>query len=181
MPFITEAIWQEMAEEKLLMVEKWPTPMNNVQWSMVNFELIQKIIIAIRNARSENKVEPSKKIKAVIYAGEKKNSILSQGHLIKNLKTSIEELTVEKKGAKIDKAIYLTCENIEIYLIGAVDPAAEKARIEKEIKNLKDYIESLEKKLANKNFQDKAPAQVVEKIKNQLKQSQIELERLKKA
>jgi valyl-tRNA synthetase len=184
-PFVTEAIWQEMGNEKLLMVEYWAKiPLAPfVKGGKNEFEVIKDIIIAIRNARAENKVEPARKIKAVIYAGEKKELIESQAHLIKNLRTGISELETSltplymggKIGEKIKGAIYIALGGIEIYLIGAVDSEKEKVRLEKEIANLENVISAAAKRLANKEFTANAPAQIVDKEKVKLSAWQNEL------
>ncbi|MDD4271613.1 MAG: valine--tRNA ligase [Patescibacteria group bacterium] len=180
-PFVTETIWQEMGNKGLLMVEKWPDRKGsdfNFKVS-VEFDLIKDIIIAIRNARSGNKVEPAKKIKAVIYAGKQKDLIDSQVHLIKGLRTGISELKIKVSGEKISGAIYAAVGDIEIYLLGAVDAEKEKARLEKEISNLEKIIKAAESRLANKEFIDKAPAEIIKKEKEKLKGWQAELKSLK--
>ena len=78
-PFVTEAIWQEFNEDSLpaqtglLMIEKWPEGAGKEnKESHSGFQDIQSPIVAIRNARSENNVEPARKIDAIVYAGGKK-------------------------------------------------------------------------------------------------------------
>ncbi|MFA5359612.1 MAG: valine--tRNA ligase [Patescibacteria group bacterium] len=176
-PFVTETIWNEMEEDNLLIVEKWPGIISDRIEN--NFELIKDVITAIRNARAENNVEPAKKIEAVIYAGNQKELIESQAHLIKNLRTGISELEILEKGEKLSDAIYVAVGDIEIYLLGAVDAEKEKIRIEKEISNLEKIIASAEVRLANKEFTDKAPAEIVKKEKEKLKNWQAELKSLK--
>ena len=179
MPFVTEAIWREMDKEKLLIVEQWPSQILPRKTWAGDFELIKNIIIAIRNARAQNRVEPARKIKAVIYGGKNVELIKSQEHLIKNLRTGIKELEINTKGEKIKDAIYITADNIEIYLIGAVDREKEKIRIKKEIDNLEELIINTEKKLADKEFIKKAPKQIVKQEKDKLELWQEELAKLK--
>jgi len=204
-PFVTEVIWKEMGNKGSLMIEQWPsfakategkpephpntpppsgTPLKgrlNIRKEREagGFELIKEIVMAIRNARAENKVEPGKKIKAVIYAGDNKELIESQDDIIKGLRTGIETLEVKEGGKKIQNAIYITLGDIEIYLIGAVDKEKEQARIMKEIAKLEKIIEITKKKLKNKEFVDKAPKAVVNKEKEKLEQYEGELKNLK--
>jgi valyl-tRNA synthetase len=173
MPFVTEKIWQEINTKDMLMVEKWPAE----QWLMVNgkwsvrsrnkdgvnneFEIVINIISAIRNVRAENKINPSQKIKAVIYAGGQKDLVESQISLIKGLRTGIEDLEIKDKGEKIKGAIFSALGEIEIYLIITYDSAKEKEKIDKEIKNLDSLIKTLTAKLANKEFIGKAPNKII--------------------
>lgn len=193
MPFVTEVIWQELGKDKMLIIEEWPeknTPFNKGPASpkrergegvggFNDFELIKNIVSAIRNARSENKVEPSKKIKAIIYAGKQNKLIESQAELIKNLRTGIGELEILDKGKKIGKAIYAAVGEIEIYLIGAIDEEKEKERIKKEIENLEKIIKTTEIKLSNKEFVEKAPEKVVNMEKEKLAKAESELKKLR--
>ena len=180
-PFITEVIWQHLGEEKLIMISKWPEiNLGNFEKEEKEFELIRDIISTIRNARSANKIEPNKKIKAMIISPDS-NIIIKNEHLIKNLKTGLEELNIIEDTSKLpaEKNILLTIGQTEIYLLGAIDEAKEKIRIQKEIENLEKMILSISAKLNNAEFVEKAPQALVEKEQERLKNYEIELEKLK--
>ncbi|HOZ53409.1 MAG TPA: valine--tRNA ligase [bacterium] len=181
-PFITEIIWQEIQEKELLLITKWPED-NDIDFETEenNFETIKKIITNVRNARSTNNIEVNKKIKAQILAGDRAETIKLQQHLIKNLKTGIEEIEFinEKDRPKDEKTILITIEGIEINLIGAIDEEKEKQRREKEIENLKKMINMIETKLNNKDFVKKAPTELVKKEKERLQNYQEELKKIK--
>ncbi|MDD4333519.1 MAG: class I tRNA ligase family protein [Patescibacteria group bacterium] len=206
-PFVTEVIWQEINPGKFLMVEKLPSPTSLQSFLQplpaspaasgfgtpllirrgdggevvaANFNLVIDIITAIRNARAENKVEPGRKIKAVIYAGKATDLLKSQEAIIKGLRTGIEELEIKAKGEELSDAIYAVAGGVEIYLIGAVDAKKEKVRIEKEVANLEKLIKNLKNKLANKEFVDKAPQEIVKNEKDKLENYRSELEKLEK-
>ena len=105
--------------------------------------------------------------------------IKSQAILIKNLRTGINELEILDKGEKLPDAIYTAVGDIEIYLLGSVDEAKEKARIEKEISNLEKMIASTDVRLSNKEFIEKAPEVIVKKEKEKLAGWRSELNKLK--
>jgi valyl-tRNA synthetase len=184
MPFVTERIWQEGdIKGKLLISENWPA--KDKTWVSFseegvkeNFTQIMNIITAIRNKRAEHKIEPAKKIKAVIYAGNKKQLIESQAHLIGGLRTGIEDLEIRESGERLDKAIYLTTSGVEIYLIVAIDEIKEKVRLKKEIENLSSLVKSTKLKLTNEEFVAKAPAAVIEKERTKLAGWELELSKL---
>ncbi len=184
MPFVTETINREMGENDLLMIQRWPDEkfykdISSRDGSVPNFELIQQIITAIRNARTEHKIEPSKKIKALIYAGGEKELVESQAGLIKNLRTGIGDLEIKEKGEGLGQAIFLAVGGIEIYLLGAKDETKERSRIEKEIARLEKLIAANEIKLANEEFVAKAPAAVVGKEKEKINAWREEMSKLK--
>jgi len=184
-PFVTETIWKEMGNKNLLLAEKYPR-LDNYKEIFENFnkfpylmevKTIQKIIVDIRNARSENV-----KIKAVIYTKIEKYKKLIEDNknLIKNLKTGISELEIEIKGEKINDAISVVVGDIDIYLIGAIDKEKEKLRIKKEKDNLEKMIKIAEKKLANKEFVKKAPKNIVDLEKKRIEERKRELKNLNK-
>ncbi len=167
-PFITEAVWQNFNGDKLLMVEKWPEA-EKIKAQGDEFNLIKEIIASIRNLRAENKIEPAKSVNALIIAGKREKLISEQAAIIQKL-ARINELQIITKGVKPAKAVGAMAGGIEIYLdlAGSVDVKAEKARMEKEIAELKKYVASVEVKLANKEFIANAPKAIVEMEKEKL-------------
>lgn len=179
MPFVSEEIWQQF-NSSLLMVESWPqAEAIKTKGQGEDFILIQNIISAIRNARSENKVEPSRKVQAIIYAGDKKDLLEKEAELIKNLKTGIKSLEIKESGEKISDAIFIALSDLEIYLLGAKDEGKEKERLEKERLNLEKLITNLETKLQNKEFIAKAPQIIVEQEQAKLENYRQELKKIK--
>ncbi|MFA6390041.1 MAG: valine--tRNA ligase, partial [Patescibacteria group bacterium] len=188
-PFVTEVIYEgyfsgldTKKKEDLLIVQDWPNvddiASKDYKKAEKQYDLVKDIISAIRNARSENKVEPSKKVKAVIYAGSKLELVKSQEVLIKGLRTGINELEILKSGPEIEKAIHAAVGDIEVYLIGAVDEKKEKERIKKEVERLQKIISGIEGRLNNEEFVAKAPKEVVEKEKEKLKNLMAEMGKL---
>jgi len=182
-PFITETIWESF-NDSILMVEEWPEEnkdqkvINELESAGYVTSKTQAIVQKIREARSENRIEPKNKSDVVIYAHKSFEDIKDQGELIKNLKTSTNSIKIEKKGKKIEKAILTTVGEIEIYLLVEVDEEKEKARLEKEKANLEKLIAMQEGKLSNSAFVDNAPKEIVEVEKEKLANYKIELEKL---
>jgi valyl-tRNA synthetase len=182
-PFLTEVVWQELREEKLLIISSWPEAKNfDFSSEEKDFSLIQEIISSIRNARSENQIDPKQKIKALIFNPEKQELLEKQSHLLKSLKTGVEEIIFinNKSDIETENTILITVSGIEIYLLGAIDEEKEKARREKETANLEKMIKTIEEKLKNQSFVEKAPANLVAKEREKLANYKTELNKLKK-
>jgi valyl-tRNA synthetase len=180
-PYVTEVVWQNLNQSKLLLVETWPTVSKTeyqTKEAEADFNFIQEITSAIRNARAENQVEPAKKIQALIYSPEKSELISANAKIITGLKTGIAELTVKVSGEKMAAAIFIPLEKNEIYLIGAKDEAKDKERLAKEKVNLEKVIAALENKLNNAEFTAKAPAQIVAAEQAKLANYRLELEKI---
>ena len=65
--------------------------------------------------------------------------------------------------------------NIYLDLSTGIDLGAEKARLEKEAKQLEKNIQSGKAKLLNEAFTSKAPAQIIEGAKKQLEENESKL------
>ena len=177
-PYVTEEIWSQFNDD-LLLVKQWPKTFGENNSEAVAQQLvIQEIITTIRNARSENKVEPAKKIEAQIVSPEYFDLLNSQAEIVKSLKTGLSSLSILKTGEKPEKAIAITSNKIEIYLLGAVDEEKEKIRLEKEKENLIKMIGLLSGRLENKEFTEKAPEALVNKERERLETMRLELEKI---
>jgi valyl-tRNA synthetase len=181
-PFVTEKIWKEFNANDLI-IEKWPnkktSPDIEDNDKIQIFDLSLEIIKAIRNARSENKVEPNRKIKAIIFAKNKSKELKENAILIQKLKTGIDEIIIKENGEKPEKAIFVPLSNkVEIYLLGAIDEEKEKKRLEKSASQIEERIKILEKKLNNKDFSEKAPEKIVSAEKKKLNELMAEKKKI---
>jgi valyl-tRNA synthetase len=179
MPFVTEAVWQEMYDGKrMLMVEKLKfseelgelcskeVKVKKEQTAYRDFEIVRNIITGIRSLRAEYKIEPAKKIGANINVGKNKKLIKENEEIVKSL-ARLEKLEFVESGAEIS-----------LDLVGAVDAEKERPRLEKEIAEIKKYVSGLENKLSNKEFVGNAPKAVVEKEQVKLSEAKVRAEKL---
>jgi len=182
-PFVTETIWKE-TENSLLMTEKLPEANKYKKYfnSDETFSLIKEIIIVIRNARAEYKLNPQNKIKIIIQASNFKEKIEENKELIKNLKTYAEKIEVVEKGNEIENAFFQQIKNIKIYipLEDLIDLEKEKARLEKEKGHLKLLSNIMSNKLNNKKFIKNAPKEIIEKEKTKQQQIKIKIKNIEK-
>ncbi|NLY89209.1 MAG: valine--tRNA ligase [Firmicutes bacterium] len=174
MPFITEEIWQALPHEgESIMVEPWPEP----DEKLINPEaeekmgLLMEVTRAIRNIRAESRVEPGRKVEAILLAGPEEKKLLEENRLYLEVLAGLGQLTLLPEGsAKPEQAVSAVVSGVEVYLplAGLVDLEMEKERLEKELAELEKEKERLGKKLANTQFLTKAPEAVVAKEKQKL-------------
>ncbi|OGH82406.1 MAG: valine--tRNA ligase [Candidatus Magasanikbacteria bacterium RIFOXYB1_FULL_40_15] len=180
MPFVTEAIWEEIYEkENILMVEKWPVPAKVSQGKQIkDFEILKNIITGIRALRAEYKIEPAKKLNVYIF-GKNAGLVKSNSEVISFL-ARIDNLNISNKKKAVAQAVGFVAGGYEIFvdLAGVVDFSKEKERIQKEIDAVAPYVGSVEKKLSNKEFVKNAPKEVVEGEKKKLEEAKEKLEKL---
>lgn len=174
MPFVTEAIWQEVyGKDEMLMVAKWPVA-GEIE-PQQTFESLQNIIRGIRALRAEYNISPSKKL--VLFASD--SDVISNNTDVLFGLARLE--TIHPLANKPKTAIGFSESGIEIYidLADEVDIEAEKARLQKEIAGVEPYVSAQEKKLSNKGFVDNAPEAVVAQEKKKLEDAKQRLFQLK--
>lgn len=181
MPFITEEIWQQLPKKAqgtvTIMKQDWISgdaekideASEKLMTSMMN------VIKSIRNMRAEVQVPPSKKVEAILFFKEKNLKDVFANHQPYVLSlANVEKLelaeTSEKNQFDLENALTSVSDGIEIYLPlkSLLDIQKELARLQKEHEALQNDVTRTEKKLENKNFVAKAPADVVEKERKKL-------------
>jgi valyl-tRNA synthetase len=180
MPFVTEAIWQNLpdlggsdeAGVRALMVSRWPTIHGYGDAAAdADFSRIQEVVRAIRNARAEYDVPPSRRIAAQIDAGEQAALLQSNLSLLARL-AGLEPSTVQVAAtlSAPAQAVTLAAGGVTTYLplAGLVDLAAERTRLQKEIDNLEKQAQRIEGLLGNAGFVGRAPAEVIERERAKL-------------
>ncbi|MEW6503634.1 MAG: valine--tRNA ligase [Chloroflexota bacterium] len=188
-PFVTEELWGHLkraAQEKgsafspkggweeALIIARWPEAQPTEGWEeekIADFNLIQEVIRAIRNLRTEKKVTPGKRIPATIVAGEKLAVFQQQSAAIAALAYLQPDhlALLADLPEKPENQIALVVAGVEIYLPLAdlVDVEAERARLQNELAEAEKQIERLRGLLASP-FAEKAPPAVVEKERQKL-------------
>ncbi len=180
-PFVTEELWKHVrpeGNEEQLMTTAWPETVEELvnNDAQKAFQVLQDAISSIRNLRAEYQVEPAKKIEAEIVSDQFQNILDENAEIIKHL-ARLESLTILGSGNGPEGSASSVIDGMSIYLPleGMIDPAKEKARLEKEIKKLSGYVTGLETKLGNSKFVDNAPAEVVEAEKERLETAKTSL------
>ena len=188
-PFVTEHIWQQLqmpagkgAKTKLLAKEKWPTANKAKIQPKIEDEMqsMLTVISAIRSIRTEYAVEPSKLITAIVYAGTHEAALKAHAGEIKKL-ARLSSLTVKKSGQKVEQAIAKLEAGFEVYLPIAklIDPKQEKKRLQEEQDECEQYKALIERKLSNKEFMARAPAEVVAGEQQKLAETEEKLRKIR--
>lgn len=189
MPALTEEIWQQLSigSGASIMIAPWPRVDDEViaEESEARMNTIMGVIKAIRNLRNEMKVNPGKRIKAILHAPAEQLTILEEGYnYIKDL-ARLKELVLAGSSAvknKAEKSSTAVVSGIEVIL-----PLAEMVDLEKEIERLEKElgatvfeIKRAESKLANQGFVSKAPVQMVEREREKLQEYREKKEKLER-
>ena len=177
MPYITEEIYQKIKEDEdfLLNTEFPELRSDHVFVKEYNYiEELKGIISETRKVRTENNIDPNKKVKIYLKNRDNaeteriKTSIKYYDFLTKSKETVlVNEFESDLKGFK---GVYLGWE-IKLPFESDIDKENEIKRLRKEIEKLSTKIDSIEKKLNNSEFLKKAPEKVVLNFKKNLQES----------
>ncbi len=194
-PFVTEEIWHHMpGTEGSIMEAAHPADAaETFQYpeSEAKMTLVMEVITGIRNVRGEMNIAPSLSLQVQVQSEDEptRQIITSHQDLIINL-AKLDSLTVEKLGQrpKSSATAVVSKASIFVSLEGIIDFTKESNRLEKEIKKLAAELGTVAKKLGNEGFLGKAPADVIEKVRQKQsalmeKQQKIQtnLDKIKKA
>lgn len=147
------------------------------------FDLVGRIVYSIRNLRGEMKLPPST-VTNVCIIGEKddpKFNIVKQNQSIISALVRVGNL--EFLHQQIEQSLSATGVVDNLKIIIPLPPELlekERLRLEKEQEKLKKSIERLKNQLDNEEFVARAPADLINKQRDQLRQSQNELDEISK-
>ncbi|MEE0858928.1 MAG: valine--tRNA ligase [Acutalibacteraceae bacterium] len=183
MPFITEEIWQTLPHEgETIMLAKYPefTAEYDFPQAREEMEVVMDAIRAIRTRRSEMNVPPSRKAK--VYVATEKQTIFKNGAPFICKLASASEVEVGDS-FEIDGAVTVVTAEAKIYIPMSelVDKEEELKRLNKELAKTEKMLAQSEGKLNNQGFIGKAPANVVEKVKQQAEKEREKITMIKAA
>jgi valyl-tRNA synthetase len=168
MPFITEEIYTHLgAEFESITISKWPEYDEKLKAEDVEDKMayIIEAIKALRNARAEINVPPSRKAKVLAYVAPELKDTFNSGRIYFEKLASASSLELLSDKSTIpENTISVVVNGGELFmpLLDLVDREKELERLNKDREKLLSEIERVEKKLTNEKFIGKAPQNVVE-------------------
>jgi valyl-tRNA synthetase len=170
-PFVTEEIWDKLpGTEGSIMKAKFPATSDarNDREAEEAMRVLIGVVSGIRNIRGEMNVSPSLFLEATVQSPDKWGRDLLERHrdMILNLGRlkSLEVTPPGKRPASSATSVFGNC-TIFVSLKGIIDFELEQGRLNKEIAKIAGELDGIGKKLNNQDFLDKAPQEVVQKVR----------------
>lgn len=169
-PFVTETIWQALSwHDNLLAGEEWPTQKDYSDIAAAQFTQLKALVTEARYVMSE-------------LPGNDRYTILYQDDaLVADNDDLIAKLAKAKGVQHTDQAhgLRLAASGRDAWLDLDADTLYEhQTNLEKRLAEAHANVRALEGRLGNKNYVAKAPAELVEESKEQLKEKRALVERL---
>jgi valyl-tRNA synthetase len=184
MPFVTEEIWQKLSGTKeSIMKARFPEPSDFMkdEDAIREMEILVGAITGIRNIRGEMNIPPSKTVNIVIDAPESADAdILRNNHAhIRNL-ARVDEASIDSGAAKpkASATAVFGKNQVHVLLKGILDFEEERRRLGKGIEKIEKEMQVSGRKLSNKGFLEKAPAEIVSQVREKVENLSAKIEKL---
>ncbi|MDR3357366.1 MAG: valine--tRNA ligase [Desulfovibrio sp.] len=172
MPFVTAEIWQSLpspaGRATDIAGEPWPAPRPACvrEAEARHMEFVQEIIVAVRTAKAELNIAPSRKTGLLVQPVDARQAALLE--TCRGMIMTLARLESLQIGTLLSaprasaSAVVQGCQVI-MPLKGTVDLASELARLDKELARVEKDMTAVNKKLHNESFIKRAPEEVVQR------------------
>ena len=191
-PFLTEDVWQrlgQIAPERgidavalaadSIMRAPWPEsdPARQDAGIEAQFARFQEVLRAVRDVRAGRGVAPKTPIKFSVRCEAAVAELLlpMEPYFAPMANAQATAVGPDVTAPPLSAHIALAGMDVYVDLAELIDVPAEIARTQQEVEKLTGFIAAKEKKLTNANFVGRAPAEVVQKERDSLKDLQDQL------
>ncbi|MGD2084391.1 MAG: class I tRNA ligase family protein, partial [Chromatiales bacterium] len=188
MPFITEEVWQRVAplasaSGDTLMLRPFPEADEGLEDGDAEAEMdwVMQLILSVRRIKGEMNIAPARPVPILLsHASEQDRDRLGASRRYLDFLARTESVDVLEEGEDGPESATGLVGGMKVLvpMAGLIDKEAELARLGKETAKLAADLDRIRKKLANPNFVEKAPSEVVAKERGRLEEQEGALARL---
>jgi valyl-tRNA synthetase len=185
MPFITEALWGQIAERRnLLCHQAWPTYGLELVDPAADAEMgwVTALIDEIRSVRAQMHVPAGARVTLVALdlAPAQAEALATNQALVARL-ARVERFETAAEAPKGAVTLTVGGATFCLPLADVIDIAAERARLKKTLDKLDKEARGIKAKLGNEAFLAKAPEEVVDEQRTRLEAAEEEIAILRAA
>ena len=175
MPFVTEEIWQDLAERKegeSICVAQMPKAEVADETALARFVLAQEVVSAVRNIRKQKNL-PQKEALELKVVRDENYPAEYEAVIAKMANLSAVTFVTEKN--PMDAAFIVKTTQYFVPMGDNIDKEAEIAKLEKDLAYQQGFLATVMKKLSNERFVSSAPAQVVANEQNKKRDAEAKI------
>ena len=175
MPFVTEEIWQDLAERKegeSICVAQMPKAEVADETALARFVLAQEVVSAVRNIRKQKNL-PQKEALELKVVRDENYPAEYEAVIVKMANLSAVTFVTEKN--PMDAAFIVKTTQYFVPMGDNIDKEAEIAKLEKDLAYQQGFLATVMKKLSNERFVSSAPAQVVANEQNKKRDAEAKI------
>ncbi len=175
MPFVTEELWTALTGGDSVMVAAWPAAgaADADPAAEAVIDSLMRLVTGVRRFRADQGLRPAQPVPAA-FTGIADSPLAPHEASIRLLL----RLTEPAAGFSPNASVQAEGVTVELDTSSAIDVAAERRRLAKELAAARADAEVSQRKLSSQSFIEKAPAAVVTKSRERLATAQAEIVRL---
>jgi valyl-tRNA synthetase len=162
MPFLTEEIWQYIAErtpQEALIIANYPKLDSFDEQLILDFEMVKEVVSGIRTIRKEKNISFKDTIELSVSNNENLSSVFDSV-IMKLVNVSKMDYVTNS----VEGALTFRVQSNEYFIpiSGAINIEEEIKKLTEELQYTEGFLKSVQGKLSNQRFVNNAPAQVIE-------------------
>jgi valyl-tRNA synthetase len=179
MPFVTEVLWKALTAGESVVIAEWPTASGFAVDSTAAQRVtdMQKLVTEVRRFRSDQGLADRQKVPARL-TDVAAADLDSQIPAVTSLAWLTPASETFSPSASVEVRLTRGTVVVELDTSGTVDVAAERRRLEKDLAAAEKELKGTTAKLDNEAFLAKAPADVVDKIRDRQQVAHEEVDRI---
>jgi valyl-tRNA synthetase len=178
-PFITEELWTALTGGESVVIAPWPAPSGTAADPVAagRIDAVQRLVTEIRRFRNDQGLRPRQAV-AGRLTGLDETGLAGLEQSVRALTTLQAPAETFSPVATLQVGLPQGTVGVELDTSGALDVEAERARVGKDLAAAEKELAGTEAKLGNPKFTERAPADVVDKIRARRDTARGEIERL---
>jgi valyl-tRNA synthetase len=172
-PFVTEALWTTLTGRESVVVADWPAD-SGFRDAAAEAEIatLQQVITEVRRFRADQGLQPGQRVPARLTLDG--TQLAAHEEAIR----ALLRLQPAGEGFTATASLPVAGATVELDLSGAIDFAAERKRLTKDLGTAEKELKQTTAKLGNEGFLAKAPDRVVDKIRTRKATAEADIARI---
>jgi valyl-tRNA synthetase len=174
-PFVTEELWTALTGGESVVIAQWPGADADYvdDDAAAEISAVQHLVTEVRRFRSEQGIKPTERVAARLRGIESTPLVVHEPQI-----RALARLAPPGEAFSPTAVLPAGLVSVELDLSGAIDHAAERRRLERDLATAEKERAATAAKLANPDFTARAPQPVVHKIRARHDQAAAEVERI---
>jgi valyl-tRNA synthetase len=178
-PFVTDVLWTSLTGKESVMIAGWPAVVDAAPDTGAARRIsgVQRLVTEIRRFRSDQGLKPGQRVPARLSGVDGAGLGAHESAV-----ATLARLEAPGEGFSASASLEVSVPDgtilVELDLSGTVDLEAERKRLAKDLAVAEKELAQTEAKLGNPQFADRAPAEVVAKIKARRELAATEIQRI---
>jgi valyl-tRNA synthetase len=180
-PFVTEELWIALTGGDSVMIAPWPgqrlaagpAPDRRDLEAEREIEALMRLVTEVRRFRSDQGLRPAQPVQGALTGIGGTVLATHEGSI-----RALLRLSPPGEGFRPTASLDAEGVTVELDTAGAIDVAAERRRVEKDLGAARTEAQQAQRKLANESFLARAPEDVVTKTRNRLETAEADIARL---